>query len=216
MKKIVMILTLACLLGAFTACGGGRKPSEPLPANYFTGEFVYFADAAVFFDCATGARHPVAMEGDFIAAQRGYMDMSPEMGERVWISFNGHIEYRLSAEESQGKIPTIIIDSFIRFDRSEKCNAEFTVTGMYQSEGSGIRRLLRLRPDYTFEEIRYADDGSERSLEGTWGSVSREEIALDYADPQIGQMLFQVVAAKESLIANNGREPLVYKKVYVN
>lgn len=39
-----------------------------------TGEFVYFADAALFTECATGERFPVLMEADYLALERAYLD----------------------------------------------------------------------------------------------------------------------------------------------
>ena len=53
---------------------------EPGPLDPFdlalpmTGEFVYFADAALFTECMTGQRFPVVMEEDYLALERAYLD----------------------------------------------------------------------------------------------------------------------------------------------
>ena len=175
MKNLFYIVLFAALV----SCGGQKRPDRPVPANFFSGEFVYFADAAVFYDCATGEKYPVAMRSDYIKAERGYMEMKPEMGERVYMSFHGHVEY-LPGMEDGTRERTMVIDSFTGFNRGEKCAPQYSLSGVYQSEGGGIKSSLRLRIDYTFTEITYDNDGVESTREGTWGMASKLELVLDY------------------------------------
>lgn len=40
--------------------------------DFLSGEFTYMADAAMFRDCATGLRFPVAQTGDYLRTEREY------------------------------------------------------------------------------------------------------------------------------------------------
>ncbi len=44
------------------------------------GLFTYMADAALFEDCASGQRYPVAMEADYISVERVYLEARSEPG----------------------------------------------------------------------------------------------------------------------------------------
>lgn len=208
------------LISLFASCGSERRTNEPIPANYFSGDFTYFADVANFYDCATKKMFPVANLGEFIVAQRKYMSMNPEMAEKIFITFRGHIEYLLSMEESQGEIKTIIIDSLISMSRTEQCDENYYPVGVYQSEGEGIKSVLRIRGDHTFTETEYNKHGVETTEEGTWGMASKLELVLDYESEMEKQELFEYIPARESLVKNINKrnkadKALVYKKVYL-
>lgn len=197
------------------SCHVGRKVKEPLPANYMSGEFVYASGLATFYDCATGMRYQVAVEADYPAVERQYEEHEAVMGERIGVTLRGHIVYRRPMDGSEGeRVPTLVVDALIGFAH-DICDGGFLLSGVYQSEGQGIRSLLRLRNDYTFTETSFASDGSEITREGTWGCVSRESVALDYADPEIEQALFAVIPSRESLVSNGRQESLVYRKIYM-
>ena len=217
MRRLFITFVWLCLFAAgTTGCQVGLKKSEPLTANFFAGEFVCIGDAAVFYDCLTGVHYPVAAEADYPAAEKGYMALGPEPGERVGVNFRGHLEYLPSTEQGAGRVRTMVIDALIGFDRSGSCNWSYVVAGVYQSDNKGIRNILRLRPDYTFTEASYAADGTETLREGSWGAVSREEVALDYSGGELAQALFQIVPDQESLVRNDRKGVETYKKVYLN
>jgi len=58
------------------------------------GEFVYLADAATFTDCASGLRWPVALTGDYLAAERRHVQTRSEPGAPLVLTFDGHLEVR--------------------------------------------------------------------------------------------------------------------------
>src|SRR5262245_43613343 len=62
------------------------------------GDFLYFADAAVFTDCATGQRWPVAMAGDFVALQQAYMRWQSAPMTAMLANFEGRLEVREAME----------------------------------------------------------------------------------------------------------------------
>lgn len=70
--------------------------------DFLSGEFTYMADAAMFRDCATGLRFPVAQTGDYLRTEREYTARSQGVGDPVHVRLRGHIDLMPSAEESQG------------------------------------------------------------------------------------------------------------------
>jgi len=69
--------------------------ADPVPvAGVMTGTFTYFADAALFEDCRTGQRYPVAMEDGYLALERAYTAAAPEPAATVLVTLNGDIAMR--------------------------------------------------------------------------------------------------------------------------
>jgi uncharacterized lipoprotein NlpE involved in copper resistance len=67
------------------------------PAHW-RGDFVYFADAASFTDCASGRRWPVAMTADAAALQQGYLEWRKEPTAPLLVNFDGRLELREAME----------------------------------------------------------------------------------------------------------------------
>ncbi len=99
---VVCIATMALM-----AVGGCRD--KDAGAGAMRGMFRYMADAAVFTDCATGQRHPVAMAEDYVALERAYLESRPEPGGEVLVTFNGRIEDR-PRMEGDGTVPTVVVE----------------------------------------------------------------------------------------------------------
>lgn len=146
--------------------------------DFLSGEFTYMADAAMFRDCATGLRFPVAQMGDYLRTEREYTARSQGVGDPVHVRLRGHIDLMPSAEESQGLVPTLVIDSLLGFDDNQACNPGVMMVGIYVSEDGSGRSVLHLRSDYTCSFQNYGADGSAEHREGRWGLVAEEELAL--------------------------------------
>ena len=146
--------------------------------DFLSGEFTYMADAAMFRDCATGLRFPVAQTGDYLRTEREYTARSQGVGDPVHVRLRGHIDLMPSAEESQGLVPTLVIDSLLGFDDNQACNPGVMMVGIYVSEDGSGRSVLHLRSDYTCSFQNYGADGSAEHREGRWGLVAEEELAL--------------------------------------
>ena len=146
--------------------------------DFLSGEFTYMADAAMFRDCATGLRFPVAQTGDYLRTEREYTARSQGVGDPVHVRLRGHIDLMPSAEESQGLVPTLLIDSLLGFDDNQACNPGVMMVGIYVSEDGSGRSVLHLRSDYTCSFQNYGADGSAEHREGRWGLVAEEELAL--------------------------------------
>jgi len=83
-----------CLALLLAACATGLQ-AQP---TSWRGDFVYFADAALFTDCASGKRWPVAMSADAVALQRSYLAWRKEPATALLVNFDGRLEVREAME----------------------------------------------------------------------------------------------------------------------
>ena len=99
------------------------NPFEPRLA--LPGMFLYFADAARFTDCASGRSWPVAMEGDFLALQRAYLEARPEpQAGALPTALMARIEARIADRprmEGEGTPPTVVVERFLSLSPGETC-----------------------------------------------------------------------------------------------
>ena len=120
----------------------------------------------------------MAQTGDYLRTEREYTARSQGVGDPVHVRLRGHIDLMPSAEESQGLVPTLVIDSLLGFDDNQACNPGVMMVGIYVSEDGSGRSVLHLRSDYTCSFQNYGADGSAEHREGRWGLVAEEELAL--------------------------------------
>jgi len=101
-----------------TLAAGPLAPTEvSLPMG---GMFLYMADAALFTECRSGRRYPVAMEGAYIDAERAYLGRpDPEPGAPVFALLEGTIAVRPPMEGPDR--PHLIVDRFDRLVPGETC-----------------------------------------------------------------------------------------------
>lgn len=187
LAAVYMVLLTLAVLAACTAKTPNRE--EVLPMDFLSGEFTYMADAATFRDCATGLRFPVAQTGDYLRTEREYTARSQGVGDPVHVRLRGHIDLMPSAEESQGFVPTLVIDSLLGFDDNQACNPGVMMVGIYVSEDGSGRSVLHLRSDYTCSFQNYGADGSAERREGRWGLVAEEELALLLPPPTLTEQM---------------------------
>jgi heat shock protein HslJ len=84
------------------------------------GMFLYFADAARFTECRSGRSWPVAMEGEFLALQRAYMEARREPMAPLMARIEARIAER-PRMEGEGTMPTVVVDRFIGLSPGETC-----------------------------------------------------------------------------------------------
>ena len=105
--------------------GGGERsdimlirvqPSETAdgPGEQLTGMFTYMADAAMFMDCRSGRRFPVAMEGAYIDLERAYTQSQDEPGQALQVAVRGRYLGR-PRMEGDGERVHLIVDRFDGF-----------------------------------------------------------------------------------------------------
>ncbi|MEX1311721.1 MAG: hypothetical protein AB1Z65_14945, partial [Candidatus Sulfomarinibacteraceae bacterium] len=112
---------------ASTAVRWGAEPADPQTGETRRGRFTYMADAALFEDCESGRRFPVAMEADYLAAERAYLETRTEPGSALLMTIEGRLESR-PPMEGDGLIEMIVIDRFIAVHPGEECEESSTVS----------------------------------------------------------------------------------------
>ena len=93
-------------------------PIEPRTA--MRGTFHYLADAALFVDCASGLRLPVALEGAYVELERAYLRLQRAPGEPLMAELAGRIAAR-PAIEGGAMVPTLVVERFDRFRPGVAC-----------------------------------------------------------------------------------------------
>ncbi len=115
----------ACVLPAIllAALASGLH-AEPIR---WRGDFVYFADAALFTDCASGRRWPVAMTADAAALQRSYLEWRKEPMAPLLVNFDGRLEVREAMEGPARE--QIVVDRFRSVEPGNSCATIAAVRG---------------------------------------------------------------------------------------
>ena len=98
-------------------CGPLAQAGMPVPMG---GEMVYRADAALFTECASGNRVPMAMEQDYLAAERAYRARRAAPGAPVYVTLEGEIAERPKMEGA-GTEPALVVHRFINAWPTERC-----------------------------------------------------------------------------------------------
>jgi heat shock protein HslJ len=110
---------------------GSLQPTDV--ATHLGGEMTYLADAARFTECLTGRSYPVAMEGDFVAMQRGYAAAVKQPGAPMYVTFEGEILDRPPMEDA-GAVRTVVVKRFINAwpgQRCERARADASLANTY-------------------------------------------------------------------------------------
>lgn len=113
-------------------------PIEPKLA--LRGMVLYFADAARFTECRSGRNFPVAMEADFVALQRAYLEARQLPQTPVLAT----VEARIAARppmEGEGTQPTVVVDRFVAVHPGEACDRVATAPSLRNT----YWRITRLR-----------------------------------------------------------------------
>jgi len=84
------------------------------------GQFTYMADAAMFVECSTGLRFPVAMQEAYLNAERAYMGARPAPAEPVLMQLIARIESLPDMEETRLQ-PTLVIQQLITLWPGQPC-----------------------------------------------------------------------------------------------
>ncbi len=148
----VALVALACIVAG---CGPKKSPIPPSsePAKAMRGMYVYMADAAVFTDCESGVRYPVAPEGDARAAlERAYLEARSQPGAEVLAEIEGSVARR--AKEAGGDHDVIVISKFVNVTPGATCagpSASAAPGGPTPSSAEGVDWVLERVADKTID-----------------------------------------------------------------
>lgn len=185
MKKLIPLFLLAVL----TACGGpaapesGNQISDPMLSAkdfYFSGDYVYYADAAVLTDCATGVTLPIAQAGDNLNAERRYTALPGAEMLPCYASLEGFLQPKTAGTE--GHPTELVITRFGSFDTTRHCNPKQLLTGRYidkLSDTTSQQVTLELRSDYTYKMSTHNIPADSYGItEGRWGRLSESVVVF--------------------------------------
>ena len=97
----------------------GFDPEEP---TLMSGMMTYMADAALFEDCRSGARVPIAQEAEYLALERAYLANRRAAGEPLFVTIIGAISMRDAMEGPRRE--TLIVDQFISTNQTTNCERQ--------------------------------------------------------------------------------------------
>lgn len=84
----------------------------------FEGDFVYYADSAIFSNYAEMKNYPVAMEGEYINLEREYTGFNFAEPTKVNLKVEGYLEDRPGMEEGTTN-KYLIVTKIIGFDTNK-------------------------------------------------------------------------------------------------
>ncbi len=90
-------------------------PVTPMPMR---GMYFYMADAAIFTDCATGKRMPVANNAQL---ERDYLAARAENGQSVLLTLEAHFTLESNPDTGE-KVKTLMADKYAKFIPGKACN----------------------------------------------------------------------------------------------
>lgn len=198
MKKFIPLFLLLFL----TACGGSPTNNgtsnmivDPMLASkdfFFSGDYVYYADAAVLTDCATGATLPIAQTGDNLNAERRYTALpGPEMLP-CYAIMEGYLQPKSDGEE--GHRMELVITRFGAFDTTRHCTPKQRLSGRYidkVADTTSKQVTLELRDDYSYKLTTHNIPADSYGIsEGRWGRLS--ESVVVFMVPNSADMLATV------------------------
>ncbi|MEO1003219.1 MAG: META domain-containing protein [Cyanobacteria bacterium J06638_7] len=96
------------------------QPAPIDPRLNLVGLFRYLADAPSIQLCANGRTLPVAMEGEYLALERAYLQTQAAGAPRLAV-LEGLITTRPSMEESQPPRRTLVVEHFARLSDQQSC-----------------------------------------------------------------------------------------------
>ena len=97
------VLMMSMALASCAATSTGKQ---------MRGMYTYMADAGWYTDCLSGARMPVAQEGDNAALEAAYSKAKPVAAAPMLAVVEGRVDVRLPMEGNI-KRPTLIVERFV-------------------------------------------------------------------------------------------------------
>ncbi|EMO2483300.1 MULTISPECIES: envelope stress response activation lipoprotein NlpE [Citrobacter freundii complex] len=92
--------------------------SLPVTPMSMRGMYFYMADAAIFTDCATGKRMPVANNAQL---ERDYLAARAENGQSVLLTLEAHFTLESNPDTGE-KVKTLMADKDAKFIPGKACN----------------------------------------------------------------------------------------------
>lgn len=112
----------------YTLTSDGSLDPTPLQATFLLGQMTYMADAALFEECLSGVRYPIAHEGDYLALERAYLDATATPGAPLKVHVEGGLERRPVMEGPDRM--SLVVDRFIKVIPGEACERRVSTASL--------------------------------------------------------------------------------------
>ena len=195
----------------YTLTSDGTRDPTPLQATFLLGQMTYVADAALFEECLSGVRYPVAQEGDYLALERAYLDATATPGAPLKVHVEGGLDLR-PAMEGPDRM-SLVVDRVIKVIPGEACAPRVSTASLTDTYwridtmlGDAVapmenRRephvVLQSGPDSRFRATvgcnrmigRYAADGAAVAFDGAASTRMACPPPLDVLERQLRDVL---------------------------
>ena len=141
MKKIIILILLSTLV----SCSSFEVNND---AKKIKGFYSYMADAALFYDCETGKKHPVAFEGDNLKLEKAYLEINENAGEKILVTLLGNYELR-DKIEGTGKEEFLVVTKFINIWPNIDCNRNLGTANLVNTFWA-LRKLNEKSFEFSF------------------------------------------------------------------
>lgn len=184
---------------------GTLAPTE-LQGVFLLGRMTYMADAAVFEECLSGVRYPVAQEGDYLALERAYLDAAPAPGAPVVVHVEGGLAPRPSMEGAPRT--SLIVERFIAARPDDACpgfDPQASLTDTYWRIDTLMAEAALSQPNRREPHI-VMQSGPDRRFRATVGCnqiIGRYEVEGD--DLTFGAAASTLMACPPPLDVNERR-----------
>lgn len=191
---------------------------EAKASYYFSGDFMYFADAPTFKDCVTEVVIPVAMKGIYKDVEKKYLKLKLNDPEGVYCEVMGYLIEKPAGEE--GHPQQLVITSLIQFDRTAACHIGSVTNCVYITDSPDKKNPIEqislvLNPDYTFRMLTKNMKTNQQTNEanGTWRRTSDENIVFLTNQEVYYQGIIDFTNMDLKLDDNNGKSWAFRKKI---
>lgn len=115
------------------------ESAEPLePRAMMIGMYSRMADSAMFTECATGLRMPVAMEADNATLERAYADARTAANAPVAMQLEGRLAQK-PRMEGEGTVLTLVPERFVKARPGYRCSTPSKPATMTDTEWTLVR-----------------------------------------------------------------------------
>lgn len=106
-----------------------KENYEPITDSFhMRGMFRYMADAALFVDCSSQKKYPVAMEMDYINLEREYLT-NTDAGNPLLVTLEGSLVYRPKME-GEGEILTLVVKKLDKVWPKMDCGSSLSTAAL--------------------------------------------------------------------------------------
>jgi copper homeostasis protein (lipoprotein) len=112
----------------YALSGSGSLSETDLEDLFLGGVMTYLADAALFEDCMTGRRYPIAQEADYLALERAYLEDRAEPGAPLYVHIEGALLMRPAMEGPDRR--SLVVSRFLKTRPGISCERQRANTAL--------------------------------------------------------------------------------------